>query len=60
MASTRGLVWAVGIGGNEKVCDSDVRLKEQDGRVRKLVPSQEPREAEAVLAASTRRRATWR
>jgi SRSO17 transposase len=56
----RGLVWAVGIPRNQKVYGADVRLVPPGGRKRRLVPDQEPREAEAVLAGSPWRRATWR
>lgn len=61
----RGLAWAVGIAKNriaknQKVYDPGVRLVEPGGRPRKPVPDQEPQEAEAVLAALPRRRATWR
>ena len=56
----RGLAWAVGIASNQKVYDPDVRLVPPSGRARKPVPDQEPREAEAVLAALPWRRVTWR
>src|SRR5918998_5306669 len=56
----RGLVWAVGIPRNQKVYGADVRLVPPGGRKRRLVPDQEPREAEAVLAGSPWRRVTWR
>ena len=56
----RGLTWAVGIAKNQKVYDPDVRLVAPGGRARKPVPDQEPREAEAVLAALPWRRVTWR
>ena len=56
----RGLTWAVGIAKNQKVYDPDVRLVEPGGRARRPVPDQEPREAEAVLAALPWRRVTWR
>ncbi len=56
----RGLTWAVGIAKNQRVYDPDVRLVEPGGRARKPVPDQEPREAEAVLAALPWRRVTWR
>ena len=56
----RGLAWAVGIAKNQKVYDPGVRLVEPGGWARKLVPDQEPREAEAVLAALPWRRVTWR
>ncbi|CAO4172740.1 Putative transposase [Methylorubrum aminovorans] len=60
MASTRGLTWAVGIAKNQKVYDPDVRLVPPGGWARKPVPDQEPREAEAVLAALPWRRVPWR
>jgi SRSO17 transposase len=56
----RGLIWAVGIPRNQKVYGADVRLVPPGGRKRRPVPDQEPREAEAVLAASPWRRVTWR
>src|ERR687893_1415210 len=56
----RSLAWAVGIPRNQKVYGADVRLVPPGGRKRRPVPDQEPREAEAVLAASPWRRVTWR
>src|SRR5215203_586045 len=56
----RGLRWAVGIAKNQKVYDARVQLVPPAGRARKLVPGQEPRAAEEVLAALTWRRVTWR
>ena len=58
--SERGLTWAVGIPRNQKVYDVDVQLIPPVGRKRRLVPDQEPREAEAVLAGLSWRRVTWR
>jgi len=49
----RGLRWAVGIVGNQKIYASDVRLVPPTGRARKPVPDQEPRDAEAMLADLT-------
>ncbi|EHP92262.1 transposase IS4 family protein [Methylorubrum extorquens DSM 13060] len=57
---TRGLTWAVGIAKNQRVYDPGVRLVPPSGRARKPVPDQEPREAEAALAALPWRRVTWR
>ena len=56
----RGLAWAVGIARNQKVYGADVQLVPPQGRARRLVPSEEPHEAEAVLAALPWRRVTWR
>lgn len=56
----RGLRWAVGIARNQKMYDLDVQLVKPAGRARKLVPDEEPREAEAVLAELPWRRVTWR
>ncbi len=56
----RGLAWAVGIPRNQKVYGADVRLVPPGGRMRRPVPDQEPREAEAVLAGLPWRRVTWR
>ena len=56
----RGLAWAVGIARNQKVYGRDVPLVPPQGRARRPVPSEEPREAEAVLAALPWRRVTWR
>src|ERR687893_331382 len=56
----RGLRWAVGIAKNQKVYATHVQLVPPAGRARKLVPDQEPRAAEEVLAALTWRRVTWR
>ena len=50
----------MGITRNQKIYDPDVRRVPSSGRVRKPVPDQEPREAEAVLAALPWRRMTWR
>ena len=58
--SKRGLAWAVGIPRNQKVYGADVRLVAPGGRKRRPVPDQEPREAEAVLAAPPWRRVAWR
>ena len=58
--SERGLTWAVGIPRNQKVYGADVQLVPPGGRKRRLVPDQEPREAEAVLADLPWRRVTWR
>ncbi len=58
--SKRGLTWAVGIPRNQKVYGADVELVPPTGRKRRLVPDQEPREAEAVLAGLPWRRVTWR
>ena len=56
----RGLRWAVGIAGNQKVYDRDVQLVPPAGRARKPVPDKEPQTAEDVLAALPWRRVTWR
>ncbi len=56
----RGLRWAVGIPRNQKMCGLDVQLVKPAGRARKLVPDEEAREAEAVLAKLPWRRVTWR
>ncbi len=56
----RGLRWAVGIARTQKVYGADVQLVPPRGRARRPVPSEEPREAEAVLAALPWRRVTWR
>ena len=56
----RGLAWAVGIPRNQKVYGAEVQLVPPQGRARRPVPSEEPREAEAVLAALPWRRVTWR
>ena len=56
----RGLRWAVGIAKNQKVYDAHVQLVPPTGRARKLVPDQEPRPVEKVLAALTWRHVTWR
>jgi SRSO17 transposase len=50
----------VGIPRNQKVYGADVRLVPPGRRKRRPVPDQEPREAEAVLAALPWRRVTWR
>jgi SRSO17 transposase len=56
----RGLLWAVGIPRNQKVYGAGVRLVPPAGRKRRLVPDEEPREAEAVLAGLPWRRVSWR
>jgi SRSO17 transposase len=56
----RGLTWAVGLAKNQKVYNREVQLVSPAGRGRTPVPDQEPREAEAVLAAHPWRRVTWR
>jgi SRSO17 transposase len=56
----RGLRWAVGIPRNQKVYGAGVQPVPPGGRKRRPVPDQEPREAEAVLAALPWRRVTWR
>jgi len=56
----RGLLWAVGIPKNQKVYGTDAQLVPPPGRARKLVPSEEPRAAEDVLAERPWRRVTWR
>lgn len=56
----RGLRWAVGIPRNQKVYGTDVQLVPPQGRARRLVPSEEPRPAEEVLAALPWRCVTWR
>jgi SRSO17 transposase len=56
----RGLSWAVGLAKNQKVYNREVQLVSPAGRGRTPVPDQEPREAEAVLAAHPWRRVTWR
>jgi SRSO17 transposase len=56
----RHLRWAVGIACNQKVYAPDVHLVAPTGRARTPVPDQEPREAQAVLAAHPWRRVTWR
>jgi SRSO17 transposase len=60
----RRLSWAVGIPRNQKVYTTAVRLRwprARTGRPRKTpVPNEEPRAAEAVLAAAKWRRVTWR
>lgn len=56
----RGLRWAVGIARNQKVYAPDVALVPPTGRARRPVPDQEPRQADAVLAALAWRRVTWR
>jgi SRSO17 transposase len=58
--SERRLTWAVGIPRNQKVYGPDVQLVPPTGRKRRLVPDQEPREAEAALADLPWRRVTWR
>ena len=60
----RQLPWAVGIPRTQKVYTTAVRLRwprARTGRPRETpVPSEEPRAAEAVLAAAKWRRVTWR
>ena len=56
----RGLAWAVGILRNQKVYGADVQLVPPGGRARRLVPDQEPRTAEDVLATRPWQRVTWR
>lgn len=56
----RGLRWAVGIAKNQKVYDAHVQLVRPAGRARKLVPDQEPRPVEQVLAGLPWRHVTWR
>ena len=56
----RGLSWALGIPRNQKLYSTDVQLVPPSGRARTLVPSEEPRLAEAVLAERPWRRVTWR
>ena len=65
----RGLLWAVDIPKNQKVCGTDVRLVPPVGRACKLsrkrtrfgeVPSEEPCPAEDMLATLPWRRVTWR
>jgi SRSO17 transposase len=58
--SERGLTWAVGIPRNQKVYRPDVQLVPPNGRKRRPMPDQEPREADAVLADLSWRRVTWR
>ena len=58
--SERGLTWAVGIPRNQKVYRPDVHLVPPNGRKRRPMPDQEPREADAVLADLSWRRVTWR
>jgi SRSO17 transposase len=56
----RGLLWAVGIPRNQKVYSAAVQLVPPRGRGRKPVPSEEPLEAEKVLAGLSWRRIAWR
>jgi len=56
----RGLSWAVGIPCNQKVYGAAVQLVPPAGRARKLVPNEEPRAADEVLAGLPWRRVTWR
>jgi SRSO17 transposase len=58
--SGRGLLWAVGIPRNQKVYGAAVQLVLPRGRARPRVPSEEPREAETVLAEIPWRHVTWR
>lgn len=56
----RELRWAVGIPRNQKVYSAAVQLVPPQGRARKPVPSEEPAEAEKVLAGLSWRRIAWR
>jgi len=58
----RGLRWAVGVPCNLKVYGTGVRLvpPTTPRRARRLVPDEEPRPAEEVLAGLPWRRVTWR
>ncbi len=57
----RDLKWAVGIARNQKVYGAGVQLVPPPrGRARRLVPDEEPRAADEVLAALRWRRVTWR
>ena len=56
----RHLRWAVGIARNQKVYGAGVQLMPPPGRDRRLVPDEEPRPADEVLAALPWRRVTWR
>ena len=56
----RGLQWAVGIPRNQKVYSPSVQLVLPAGRARKLVPNEQPRTAEKVLAERPWRKITWR
>ncbi|MDB5368781.1 MAG: stress Response [Roseomonas sp.] len=56
----RGLLWAVGIPRNQKVYSAAVQLVPPRGRGRKPVPSEDPLEAEKVLAGLSWRRIAWR
>jgi SRSO17 transposase len=62
--SERQLAWAVGIPRTQKVYTTAVRLEwpqTRTGRPRKVPePSEEPRSADAVLAAAKWRRVAWR
>jgi SRSO17 transposase len=58
--TARGLHWGVGIPRNQKVYSAAVQLVPPQGRGRKPVPSDEPLEAEKVLAELTWRRIAWR
>ena len=55
----RGLVRAVGIARNQKFYDPDVQLVPLGGQARKPIQDQEPREAEAALAALPWQRVVW-
>ncbi len=55
-----GLKWAVGIARNQKVYGVGVQLVPPRGRGRRLVPDEEPRAADEVLAGLRWRRVTWR
>ncbi len=57
----RKLRWAVGIPRNQKLYAADVRLVPPAGRrARRLVPDEQPRPAEEVLAELPWRRVVWR
>ena len=56
----RHLRWAVGIPRHQKVYGRTVRLVPPQGRKRRPVPNEEPREAAAVLAGLPWRRLSWR
>jgi SRSO17 transposase len=57
----RGQRWAVGIPRNQKLYGTGVQLVPPAGRrARRLVPDEEPRPAEEVLAGLPWRRVTWR
>ena len=56
----RGLFWAMGIPCNQKVYGAAVQLVSPKGRARRLIPDEEPRTAEEVLAELAWRRVTGR